>query len=139
MSDEPRNPEYTPYHPKWYRRRIPIFWWLGHAAYTKFIARELTSLFVAYAAVLLLVQLWIVGRGEAAYERFSGWLAAPPVVAFHAFVFVVILFHTITWLSLAPKALVVRVARRRVPDAWVVAAHYGGWLVASAAIAALLL
>ena len=139
MSAQRRNPRYTRHHPKWYRRRIPIFWWLGHARYTKFIARELTSLFVAYAASLLLVQLWMMGRGEAAYERFLGWLAAPPVVAFHAFVLVVLLFHTTTWLSLAPKALVVRVAGRRVPDAWVVAAHYGVWVAASAAIAALLL
>lgn len=139
MSDERRNPEYTPYHPKWYRRRIPIFWWLGHRRYTKFIARELTSVFVAYVAVLLLVQLWTLGRGEAAYGRFWGWLSSPPVVAFHAFVWIAVLFHTVTWLSLAPKALVVRVARRRVPDAWVVAAQYGAWLVASAAVAGLLL
>ena len=40
---KPLNPKYRLYHPKWYRSRIPIFWWLGKLSYTKFIGRELTS------------------------------------------------------------------------------------------------
>ena len=43
------NPRYEPYHPKWYRKRVPIFWWLENLAYVKFITRELTSLAVGYA------------------------------------------------------------------------------------------
>ena len=60
------NPEYRPYHPKWYRHRVPIFWWLGQWAYLKFIARELTSILVGYSAVMLLVLVVAVDRGEAA-------------------------------------------------------------------------
>ena len=51
---EGANSSYRLYHPKWYRERYPIFWWLQKFAYGKFIVRELTSLAVGYAAVLLM-------------------------------------------------------------------------------------
>ncbi len=129
------NPRYKPYHPRWYRRRMPIFWWLGKLSYTRFISRELTSLAVAYAAILLLVQTWALGRGEAVYSRFLEAVQSTPLVILHIFVFAVLLFHTITWLNLAPKALVIRVAGRRLPDALVVAGHYLAWLGVSALVA----
>ncbi|MFQ5889689.1 MAG: fumarate reductase subunit C [Gemmatimonadota bacterium] len=133
------NERYRLYHPKWHRRRIPIFWWLGKASYTRFIARELTSLFVAYAAVVLAVQLLALARGEAAYSRFAAWLGSGPVLVAHGIVLLVVLFHTITWLSLAPKALVIRLRGRRLPDRVVVAGHYTGWAAASALVAWFLL
>jgi fumarate reductase subunit C len=128
------NPAYQPYHPKWYRERMRIFWWLGKPAYTKFIARELTSLAVAYTVVLLLVEILLLRRGEAAYARFLHWLALPPVLAFHVLVVAALLFHTFTWLGLAPKALVVKLGGRRLPDAAIVAGHYALWLVATVVV-----
>jgi len=128
------NPDYTAYHPKWWRRRIPIFWWLGRRAYVKFIGRELTSPFVAYAAFLLLIQTWALTRGEAAYDRFTEWLQPGPVLIWHGIVLLALLFHTVTWLNLAPKAIVLHLGGRRIPDAAVLAAHYAAWLVVSAAV-----
>lgn len=133
------NPDYTRHHPKWYRRRIPIFWWTRKRAYLKFITRELTSPFVAYAAVLLLVQVWALARGEAAYTRFTAWLQSPPVLVWHGVLLLILLFHTVTWLNLAPKAIVLRVGGRRIPDAAVVAGHYAAWLIVSAFLAWLLI
>lgn len=129
-----RNPSYTTFHPKWYRPRTPIFWWLGHGGYTKFITRELTSLAVLYAAVLLLVEAAAVGRGEDAYRRFAAWLGSPGVVVFHAAVFLALLYHAVTWLNLAPKALVLRLGRRRIPDWAVAAGHYVLWAIATAGV-----
>lgn len=130
----PTNPRHTPFHPKWYRRRVPIFWWLGKAAYLKFIVRELTSLAVAYTVVALLVAAWALGQGEATFERLLSWLRWPPLVALHALVLLALLFHTVTWLNLAPRALVVRLGGRRLPDAAVIAAHYLAWAAASALV-----
>ncbi len=131
---EAANPKYTRHHPRWHRRRIPIFWWLRKWVYTKFILRELTSQPVMYAALLILLHVWIVGRGPEAYETFVEWLRHPLLVALHLFVLGGLLFHTITWLNLAPKALVLRVGERRIPDVLVLAAHYAGWILVSAAI-----
>ncbi len=128
------NPQYEPYHPKWYRKRMPIFWWLENLAYVKFITRELTSLAVGYAAVLLIVQVWAMSNGQGPYERFLAVIAAPPMVACNAVMFLLVLFHTFTWLNLAPQALVVRLAGRRVPNGAVLAGHYAALLVASAAV-----
>ncbi|HEX9637553.1 MAG TPA: fumarate reductase subunit C [Acidobacteriota bacterium] len=130
---------YRLYHPKWYRRRMPIFWWLGKFSYTKFITREMTSMAVAYGGLLLLAQIWMLGRGEQAYQSFLSWLRLPAVLAFHLALLAAVLLHTITWLNLAPQALVVRLGGRRIPDGVILAGHYLAWLVASAAVAWLLL
>ncbi len=126
------NPKYERYHPKWYRKRYPIFWWLEKHAYRKFIARELTSVAVGYVAVMLILQVWVLARGEQAYERFVQFLRSPAVLVFHGVVLLFLLFHSVTWLNLAPKALVLRVGRKRVPDAGVLVGHYAAWLIATA-------
>ncbi len=128
------NPRYTPFHPKWYRRRMPIFWWLRRAVFVKFIARELTSLAVAYMAIALLVALFALAGGEEAWGRFLAWSRSVPVLVLNGMAVAALFFHTVSWLHLAPKALVVRLGGRRVPDGLIVAAHYGAWLAASALV-----
>ena len=118
---------------------MPIFWWLRQLSYIKFIVRELTSLAVAYSAVLLLTQIWVLSRGEEAYERFAALLQSPPALILHGLVLLALLFHTVTWLNLAPRALVVRLGGRRLPDAAVLAAHYLALLLASGLVAWVLL
>ncbi len=125
------NPDYKEYHPKWYRRRIPLVWWKENPAYIKFIVRELTSVCVAYVAIVLLVQVGLLARGVEAYNGFLSWLRSPIMIVIHIFVLLAVLFHTVTWLNLAPKALVVRLRGRRVPDSAILTAHYVGWLSAS--------
>ena len=44
-----------------------------------------------------------------------------------------------TWFNLAPQAMVVKVAGRRIPGALIAGANYGGWIVVSLAILGLLL
>ena len=128
------NPKYELYHPKWYRKAYPIFWWLEKLAYVKFITRELTCLAVGYTAVLLILQVWVLSKGQATYERFQDFLESTPVLIFHGVVLVFLLFHSVTWFNLAPKALVLRLGRRRIPDAVVLAGHYVAWLVATALV-----
>ncbi len=133
------NPNYTPYHPKWYRRRIPIFWWARKLSYVRFISREMTSVFVAYGAVVLLLQAWTVLRGDDTYRGFQQWLETPAVVVVHAVVLLIVLFHSVTWLSLAPQALAVHLGRYRVPAGAILAAHYLAWLVVSGLVGWVLL
>ena len=46
---------YTEFHPRWYRRRMSVFWWVGRRSYLIFVLRELTSVFVAWSVVFLLL------------------------------------------------------------------------------------
>ena len=125
------NPKYELYHPKWYRERYPIFWWLERLAYGKFITRELTSVAVGYVAVLLMLEIWVLSEGPGAYERFMEILQSPAVLIFHGAVLLSLVFHSVTWLNLAPRALVLHLGRRRIPDAAVLVGHYAAWLVAT--------
>ncbi|MEE9179612.1 MAG: hypothetical protein V3U22_01850, partial [Vicinamibacteria bacterium] len=54
---------YTLYHPKWYRRKMSVWWWLEQWRYTKFVLRELTSISVAYFALLTLWQVRALVEG----------------------------------------------------------------------------
>ena len=129
---------YALYHPRWHRRRVSVWWWLESRRYASFVLRELTSVFVALFALVLLAQIRSLAAGPEAYARFQAWLRAPAVVALDVFVLLFLLFHSITWFNLAPKAMVVRIKGKRVPDWAVTGANYAAWLVLSLAVATLL-
>ena len=132
-------PHYTPYHPRWYRRRVSVWWWLQNPAYTGFVLRELTSVFVAFFAGVYLWQLRALVQGPEAYAHFLARLGTPLFLALHSVAFLFILFHAVTWFNLAPKAMVVRSRGKRVPDWVVVGLNYAAWLFLSGAVAFILL
>ena len=68
---------YTEYHPRWYRRRVSVWWWLESRPYTLFVTRELTSLAVAYFAFLFLWKLDALAAGPESYARFLEWMRNP--------------------------------------------------------------
>ena len=72
---------YTPYHPKWYRKRVSVWWWMESGSYTGFVLRELSAVAVALFAVILIAQLRALDRGPEAYARFVAWLGSPLVLA----------------------------------------------------------
>jgi fumarate reductase subunit C len=123
----------TPARP--YRQRMPIFWWARRPSYLLFVARELSSVFVAWFVVYLLLMVWAMGRGEEAYERFVSWSANPIVLTVNIVALAFVVLHSVTWFNLAPKAMVVKLRGRRVPASLVGAAHFGAWLVISAVVA----
>jgi fumarate reductase subunit C len=118
---------------------VSVWWWLASWRYTKFVLRELTSLAVAFFALVTLWQLYALGQGPEAYARFVAWMRTPLFLALHSLAFLALLFHSITWFNLAPKAMVVRLQGKRVPDFVIAGLNYFAWLAASAAVAWLLL
>jgi fumarate reductase subunit C len=132
-------PPYTLYHPRWYRRRVSVWWWLGKPVYAAFVLRELSSVAVAFFALVTLLQLRAIGRGPEAYARFLARLRLPSMIALDAVALLFVLFHAITWFNLAPKAMVVRFGGKRVGDALIVAANYAAWFVASLMVGGILL
>jgi len=132
-------PSYTPYHPKWYRRRVSTYWWLQRGEYLKFVLREMSSIFGAYFVVITLVQLYALSRGPQAYADFENWLKNPLVIALNAISFFFVVFHTITWFNLAPRAMAVRLGGKRVPDLLISGPNFVAWIVVSAVIAWFLL
>ena len=134
-----QTPTYSTYPLRWHRPRVSTYWWLWRWAYLKFILRELSSVFVAYFVVLTLLQLWALRDGPQAYAAFQEWLKTPGVIALNGVSLLFALFHTITWFNLAPRAMVVRLRGKRMPDSLIAGSNYVAWLVVSVAAAWLIL
>ena len=117
-----------------YTRRIPMFWWLRKRTYFVFVMRELSSIFIAWFVVFLLLFVRAVGRGEGAYVDFLSWASSPAVLTVNVVAAGFLVVHTITWFNLTPQAMDLRLRGRPVPAIVVVAAQYAGLVVVSAAV-----
>jgi fumarate reductase subunit C len=114
-----------------YRRPISTWWWLERRSYFVFAMRELSSIFVAWWVLFLLLLIAAVGRGPAAYDGFLDWAGSGWVVTLNVVAFGFVLLHTVTWFNLTPQAMVVRVGGRVVPSWAILAGQYVGLLVVS--------
>src|SRR5215204_883841 len=101
--------------PTTYRQPVSRLWWLKKRTYFLFVMRELSSVFVAWFAVFLMIMVVAIGRGEASYQSFLSWAASPIVVVVNIVALAFLVLHTVTWFALTPQAMVVRVGGRRVP------------------------
>ncbi|MGH3480616.1 MAG: fumarate reductase subunit C [Nocardioidaceae bacterium] len=122
---------YTEFHPRWYRRPISTWWWLGKWTYLAFILRELSSIFVAWFVIFMLLLVRAIGQGDAEYQRFLDRVDHPLVVLLNLVALAFVIFHMVTWFHLTPQAMVVRVGGRRVRPRLIAASQYIAWLVVS--------
>lgn len=129
------NPRYERYRPKPYNRKMSIFWWINRKPYVLFIVRELTSLFVAAYAIIMIVQLYALREGPEAWEGLMASFSTPVSIALHIVILAFVVFHTITWFRLAPTATVVKIGKKKIPGAVIILINFLMWIVLSAAIA----
>jgi fumarate reductase subunit C len=121
-----------------YVREVPrMAWVLRHPRYMRYMARELSCLFIGAYTLLLVVGLKRLSEGPAAYEAFLQALASPLGVVFHIVALAFAAYHSITWFKLTPKAMPLLIGERFVPDAVIAGAHYAAWIVVSLAVLAL--
>lgn len=130
---------YTEYHPRWLRPRMSTYWWLQRRGYVAFILRELSSVFVAWFVVYLLLLVHSVSLGDSSYQQFLRWSGRPVVLLINLVTLLFVVFHAITWFNLAPQAMVVHVGAKRVPGPWIAASNYLAWALSSALVVWLLL
>ena len=121
-SDQPKSKEYI--------RTVPANWWLQKTSYFLFIIRETTCVFVGGYAIFLLVMA--TRRDDP--QWFSDWLYSPLLIVLQIIALPFLLFHTITWINLTPKVLVVWMGEDKVSPTLIAAAHYAMWLVGSVII-----
>jgi fumarate reductase subunit C len=114
-----------------YRRPISTWWWLRKRSYFVFVMRELSSVFVAWLVVYLLLLVRSVGRGETAYQDFLDRADAPWMVVLNVVALLFVLLHMVTWFNLTPQAMDVRMRGQRVPAAAIIGSQYAGLAVVS--------
>lgn len=115
--------------PQPYRRPVSTWWWLEKRSYFWFVVRELSSVFVAWSVVFLLLLAYAVGRGDAQYQSFLDWAATPWVVTLNVVSLLFLMLHTVTWFNLTPQAMVVRMRGKRLPAWSIIASQYAGTAV----------
>jgi len=140
MSQPPRSSSYTEYHPRWYRPRVSTWWWMGRWSYLKFILREISSVFVAWFILELLMLIHALSSRQGtfpqqAYGEFLIWLRNPVVVFLNLVSLFFVIFHAVTWFNLAAAAMVVRVKGKKIPGALIAGSNYAAWIVVSAILA----
>lgn len=132
-------PQYTEFHPRWYRPKVSVYWWLGERHYLKFILRELSSVFVAWFVIETLMLINALHSGPDAYAQFLQTMQNPLLIILNVISLFFVVFHTITWFNLAPSATPVRVGGKRLPDAMIAGPAYVASIVISAFICWLVL
>ena len=80
-------------------------WWKRDAYFIRYMAREVTAVFVAAYAVVLLVGVLRLAQGQAAYQGWLEALKSPLSLVFHLIVLAVFCYHTWSWFYIMPKAL----------------------------------
>jgi len=125
---------YTEYHPRWYRPHVSVYWWLGEWHYLKFILRELSSVPVGLVVIMTLFQLRALRNGPEAYARFVHRMQSPLIIAVSLISLFFVVFHSITWFNLTPRAMPIRLGGKRLPEWMVAAPNYAVWIAVSGVV-----
>jgi fumarate reductase subunit C len=114
---------------------MPKFrWFFRHPRYLRYMAREVTCIFIGAYTLLLLVGLMRLSEGQAAYEAFLLALRSPASIAFHVLALAFSVYNTVTWFNVTPKALPVQIGEEFLPGGVITGVHYLAWGVLSLAV-----
>ena len=116
------------------RQQSRTGWWLRQPRYVRYMMREISALFIGAYALLLIVALFQLSQGEAAYETFLTVAEGPVGLIFAVITMFFAIYHTYTWFQVTPRALPLMFAGKRVAGAIIIAAHWITFAVASVAV-----
>jgi succinate dehydrogenase subunit C len=118
-----------------YLRVVPrTHWFLRHPRYMRYMAREVTCIFIGIYTVLLLVGLASLAEGRTAYDAFLTSLQSPGSIVFHLTALGFAAYHSVTWFNLTPRALRVQIGEKFLPDGVIAGAHYALWALLTVAV-----
>jgi fumarate reductase subunit C len=106
-------------------------WFLARPRYLRYMAREVTCVFIGAYTVLMVIAFARLGESRTAYDAFVQGLQSPAGIALLAVALAFSIYHSATWFNLTPKALPVQIGERFVPDSAIAGAHYAIWALLS--------
>jgi len=109
-------------------------WWLKQPRYIRYMAREMSALFIGIYVLVLIAGLFRLSQGEAAYEAFRASAEGTGGLIFAVITLAFAIYHTYTWFQVTPKAMPLMLGGKRIPGALIVAAHWLGFIIVSAAV-----
>jgi len=114
-----------------YTRELPTDWWMKQLFYTKYMIREGSSVFITIYSLILAWGLLRLSQGEVAFNAWMTSLQSPVAIIVHFIALGLALYHTVTWFSLAPKAVDLWIKGKRLDDKIIVTGHYATFAVAT--------
>ncbi|MES2296582.1 MAG: hypothetical protein V4582_06040 [Pseudomonadota bacterium] len=109
-------------------------WYLKHPRYLRYMSREITCVFVAALAVLMLCALTQLARGEAAYAAFLAEITGRWSALGLLLILLFTVHNALSWFKVTPKALPVQIGEQFLAGRYIVGAHYLAWAVLSAVV-----
>ena len=109
-------------------------WYLERRRDLTHMLQEVTSLFIGIYTIILLWGVKALSEGPEAYQGFLDALGSPLLITFNWITFVVMIYHSISWFSVTPKAMPVQIGEEFLPGGVIAAGHYVAWVVVSAVI-----
>lgn len=92
-------------------------WWRKNPYFVRYMIREGSSVFLAIYTVFLLVGLYRLTQGEAAWDAWRAALTHPVSLLFHWLALLTVGYHAYTWWLVAPKtAPDLRIGGRPLPE-----------------------
>ena len=112
-------------------------WWLRNPAYRRYMLREATALPLLVYSLTLLVGLYRFTQGKGAFLAWLNALSSPAWLMFHGLALAAVLLHSVSWLALVPKILVVHTRFLQLRPNTVLRLHQAGAIAGSAGIVGL--
>lgn len=106
-------------------------WFLTQPRYKRYMAREVTCLFIFAYTFLLVWGLKRLAEGPDAFNAFVQALGSPLGVLFNLAVLIAAVYHSTSWFNVTPQAMPIQRGEEFVPGKIIVGAHYALWAVAS--------
>ena len=116
----------TPTKTKELIRPMPIDWWLKKPAYTRFMIRDITSVFIA-AYCLFLICIMYKAEPDRGFAAFYASWGSPLSQVLHLIALAFALYHSVTFFNLTPRVMVLFRGDEKVPEWWVSGAHFLLW------------
>ena len=115
-----------------YVREVPkTTWFMRQPRYQRYMAREVTCIFILAYTFLLICALGSLAKGPDAFQEFLNALHSPWGVLFNLAVLIVTVYHSLSWFVVTPQAMPIQRGEEFVPGNIIVNAHYGAWAVVS--------
>ena len=106
-------------------------WFFRQPRYMRYMAREVTCIFILAYTFLLICALGSLADGKDAFDAFVQALGSPLGVLFNLAVLIVTVYHSLSWFVVTPQAMPIQRGEEFVPGNIIVNAHYGAWAVVS--------
>ena len=109
----------------------PASWYFRHPRYLRYMAREITCIFVGAYSLFLVCMLARLSEGQQSYDAFLQALRSPLSVILGVLVLIAALYHAVTWISVMEKVTRIQIGENFIAGTTITRAAFAAWAVFS--------